>query len=292
MPIQSAKQANPPPSVPARSLVARRPSGPGASSLPPSSERRKYPSPGAAIAADVLVTLSLTAPNGIQLRELARLLNTPRSTLHRVLQTLEAKGMVKRVDGVGYLIGEETRRLGSRYRLKELPRVAEPILEEVHRETRESVNLAVAQDDAMVVVASIHSSERLRTVTTVGTRDLLHASALGKAYLSALPDDQLRRALKGTLAAPTPRTIVNRTALLKELRRSRARGFAIDNEESVMGVRCVGAAIFGEDDAPVGAISVMGPTSRLRLEDVEDVSRSVVRAAGRLSGLIGASRRP
>src|SRR5262245_53721597 len=127
-----------PPSVPARASAAREPSGQDASSLPPSLERRKYPSPGAAIAADVLVTLSLRAPNGIQLRELARSLNTPRSTLHRVLQTLEAKGMVKRVDGAGYLIGEETRRLGTRFRLKELPRVAAPILEEVHRETGES----------------------------------------------------------------------------------------------------------------------------------------------------------
>jgi IclR family acetate operon transcriptional repressor len=259
---------------------------------PRSSERRKYPSPGAAIAADVLVVLSLTAPSGIQLRELARSLNTPRSTLHRVLQTLEAKGMVKRVEGAGYLIGDETRRLGSRFRLKELPRVAAPILDEVHRETGESVNLAVAEDDAMVVVASVHSSERLRTVTTVGTRDLLHASALGKAYLSALPDEELRRALKGTLAAPTPGTIVNRTALLKELRTARARGFAIDDEESVVGVRCVGAAIFGEDEAPVGAISVMGPTSRLRLEDVQDISRPLVRAARQLSGLMGSSRRP
>jgi IclR family transcriptional regulator, acetate operon repressor len=261
-------------------------------SLPPSAERRKYPSPGAAIAADVLVVLSLTAPSGIQLRELARALNTPRSTLHRVLQTLEAKGMVKRVEGAGYLIGDETRRLGSRFRLKELPRVAAPILDEVHRETGESVNLAVAEDDAMVVVASVHSSERLRTVTSVGTRDLLHASALGKAYLSALPDEELRRALKGTLAAPTPGTIVNRAALLKELTTTRARGFAIDDEESVVGVRCVGAAIFGEDGAPVGAISVMGPTSRLRLEDVQDISRPLVRAARQLSGLMGASPRP
>lgn len=256
------------------------------------SERRKYPSPGAAIAADVLLKLSLTAPNGIQLRELARELNTPRSTLHRVLQTLEAKGMVTREDGAGYAIGEETRRLGTRYRLKELPRVAEPILRDLHAETGESVNLAVAEADAMVVVASIHSSERLRTVTTVGTRDLLHASALGKAYLSALPEDDLRRALRGTLAAPTPGTIVSRPALLRELSRARMRGYAIDDEESVVGVRCVGVAILGDDNAPVGAISVMGPTSRLRMEDVDAVSRSVIRAAEHVSRLMGASLRP
>jgi IclR family acetate operon transcriptional repressor len=251
------------------------------------SERRRYPSPGAAIAVDVLITLSLKAPLPLRLRELARLLGIPRSTIHRVLQTLEAKGMVTRVDSAGYLIGEETRHLGTLYRIKELPRIAEPILQEVHAQTGESVNLAIAQDDAMLIIATVQSSERLRTVSTVGTRDPFHASALGKAYLAALADEHLTK-LKMPLIALSPKTITTRATLLRDLQRSRERGFSIDDEETLLGVRCVGAAILGEGKAPIGALSVMGPTSRLRPKEMKTMGTLVVRAAARISGLLGA----
>ena len=99
--------------------------------------------------------------------------------MHPGPATLEAKGWSSD-RRLRVLIGDETRHLGTRYRLKELPRVAEPIMDLCTGRPGGVRHLPLSQDDAMVVVASIHSSERLRTVTTFGTRDLLHASALGR----------------------------------------------------------------------------------------------------------------
>jgi len=247
----------------------------------------RFPSPGAAMTVDVLMELSANSPTPLQLRHMARLLRVPRSTLHRVLQTLKAKGMVRQVDGTGYVLGDGVLKLTSHYRLSILPQIADPIVQRLYRQTAETVNLAVPRGNAMRIVHSVESSEALRMVSYVGKYDALHASAVGKSYLAALPDQTLHETLAALDLAPiTSRTIVDRRMLVQEILRTRQRGFGIDDEESVEGVRCIGAAIRRPDALPVAAISVSGPAARLPLAAVERVGTLVMQAASTISCLL------
>ena len=255
-------------------------------------DNHAYPSPATAITVDVLVSLASTNRPGGSLRQLSEQLGVPRSTLHRILQTLEAKKIVERAGSAGYRLSEGFVELGLRHRIANLPRLAEPVLRELHERTGETVNLAVPHEGAMLVVATVQSAERLRMVSWDGMRDLFHASALGKSYLAALHDDELEEMLGDLpLTRNTPRTIVDRAQLLQEIERIRRAGFAVDEGESVEGVRCVGAAIRAEGGRVVGAISVSSPASRLPESVVARIGQVVARAAENISLLVGATER-
>jgi IclR family transcriptional regulator, acetate operon repressor len=249
-----------------------------------------YPSPATAITVDVLAFLAASSRAGGSLRQLAEQLDVPRSTLHRILRTLEAKQVVERVDGTGYRLSAGFLELGIRHRVAELPRLAEPVLRELHERTGETVNLAVPHGGAMLVIATVQSAARLRMVSWDGMRDLYHASALGKSYLAALPDDQLAATLADLpLTRNTPRTIVDRAQLLREIDEIRKVGFAVDDGESVEGVRCVGVAILAQGGRVVGAISVSSPASRLPETTVAKTGQLVASAAANVSLLLGAT---
>jgi DNA-binding IclR family transcriptional regulator len=238
------------------------------------------------VAIDVLVALSVSIDGPWQVRQLARTLGVPNSTLRRIVLTLEAKGMVRRGEGGGYVLGDGVSRLGRPYRLTRLVNQAEPLLSELNRQTNESVNLALYQDDAMLIVKTLESPASLRTVSWEGRRDRLHASALGKAYLAALPQDELDVILaRLPLTAETMRTIVTPASLRDELARTRTRGYAIDDEETLAGVRCVAAAIVGANGRVVGAVSVSAPSVRFPLEGTVGAGTAVRNAAAAISAL-------
>jgi IclR family transcriptional regulator, acetate operon repressor len=256
------------------------------------SDGHAYPSPATAITVDVLVSLASTNRPGGSLRQLSQQLGVPRSTLHRILQTLEAKKIVERAGDAGYQLTEGFAELGLRHRIANLPRLAEPVLRELHERTGETVNLAVPHEGTMLVVATVQSAERLRMVSWDGMRDLFHASALGKSYLAALRDDVLEEMLDDLpLTRNTPKTIIDRVQLVREIQRIRRTGFAIDDGESVEGVRCVGAAIRAEGGRVVGAVSVSSPANRLPESIVARIGQVVARAAANISLLVGTTER-
>jgi IclR family acetate operon transcriptional repressor len=205
------------------------------------------------------------------------------------LQTLEAKDAVKRTDGGGYRLGEAIAEIETRYGTANLPRLAYPILRDLHATTGETVNLAVADDAGMLVVVTVQSEEPLRMVSWEGMRDLFHASALGKSYLAALPDSELESLLKTVpLVKRTARTTTKREVLLRQLRRISTAGYAVDDGESTEGVRCVGAAITA-DGRPVAALSVSAPASRLPKKSVSEYGQAVARAAEAISAIVSKS---
>ena len=250
----------------------------------------KYPSPAAAIAVDVLTSLVGIEPGDIGLRQLSQSLGVPRSTLHRILRTLEAKGMVQRTERSGYALGSHFQELGIRHRVSELPRLSQPVLRDLHARTGETVNLAIPHDDAMLVIDAVQSSAPLRMVSAVGMRDQFHASALGKSWLAALSDPELEQVLDRLVLSPlTQRTITEARSLKANIEKIRSVGYAVDDGESTESVRCVGAAIRSEGDRPVAAISVSGPANRLTKGMISQVGLHVVRAAANISGLLGAT---
>jgi len=228
-----------------------------------------YPSPSTATVTDLLTILSGPLAKPMSVRELAAAVGASRTTAHRILETLCAKGFASFSAGQGYTIGESAFGIGSLLNGRGLHRAAAPFLRALHAETRETVNLAIRHHDAMLVIAGLESSLPLRTTSWVG-----------KSYLAALPPDALEEVLARLVLTPVgPRSITDADVLQRELVRARRRGFAVDDEESVEGMRCVGAAIAGPGPAPAGAISVSAPSARLPRELFDSVATAVVQAA-------------
>ncbi|AEI82037.1 transcriptional regulator IclR family (plasmid) [Cupriavidus necator N-1] len=142
-----------------------------------------------------------------------------------------------------------------------------PRLSRLAAETNETVHFAVAEGDQVVYLAKVDSSHPIRMFSYVGWQGPMHATAVGKALL-AWPtlSPAVDRICDAGLHRYTARTIVDKNSLLAELERTRARGYAVDDEELIEGLVCIAAPVF-EGDHVVGAISVAGPSSRMH--DVE-----------------------
>jgi IclR family acetate operon transcriptional repressor len=190
------------------------------------------------------------------------------STLHRILQTLVASGYVYQTDstkryGLGYKLLEvaESAKRHARFRLGA---VTHPVLKSLSMETGETTNLALIENDEVVYMDQVPGRHRVRMFTEIGHRAPVFCTGSGKAMLAGLPDPDLATVLNRlTLTPSTQHTLTTIDRLQKELFLIRKRGFAIDNEEFELGVRCVAAAIVSGDGRPVAAISVSGPANRL-----------------------------
>lgn len=246
------------------------------------------PSPAASVTIDLLLYLA-SAPSNSSLRKLAKDLEVPKSTLHRILQTLETKNAVSRTEEGDYRLGEAIAEIGTRSTVAELPRLASPFLRDLHSSTGETVNLAVPDGGAMLVITTVQSDEPLRMVSWEGMRDPLHTSALGKSYLAALPESEMERLLSTVLlVARTPKSITSRETLLRQVRGIRSIGYAVDDGETTEGVRCVAAAILG-NSGPVASVSVSGPASRLPKRSITKFGQVVAQAAAAISSIISKS---
>ena len=169
----------------------------------------------------------------------------------------------------------------------DLPRRAQPFIEPSTRATGETVHLAVLQGDTVVTLAEREARHAVRVDTgTIGKLEAPHATATGKAMLAWLPEDEMRRILAQGMKRFTDKTITELPALIEALRIVRRNGYAIDREEYLPGVICVGAAIRDQAGAVVGAISASTPTMRASDEHIalmrERDHRRDARAVGRI----------
>ncbi|WP_116110377.1 IclR family transcriptional regulator [Amycolatopsis ruanii] len=184
---------------------------------------------------------------GLTVTELAVRTGLPRSTVHRVLQSLERELYVVRSrepDRPGYVLGPALLKFGMNSHLRLLA-ATRPDLVALAREVQERVELAVFSGREVVVVDQIAAPARLRGVTQVGKSFSLHASCIGKVLLAELPDARVAELLPERLDRFTPATVTSRTALLAELARVRRAGVAVDREEHDRGISAVATARLG-----------------------------------------------
>ena len=173
----------------------------------------------------------------------------------------------------GYVALDADRRyaLGSRMwelaqavpRVEDLRTLLNPLMDEAVRRTGETVQLATLDGVSAVYLALSESPHPVKLTSRAGVRLPAHTSAIGKALLAELDPDEAARRLKGArLARRTEHTIASVPELLAELERTRDRGYAVDNEEFAIGLRCIGVPIRDLDGGPVAAISASMPTPR------------------------------
>ncbi len=219
----------------------------------------------------------------------------PRTTAYRLLATLVARGLlrrdpVRRVYCLGMRCFEMARQA---YAMPDLAAAAALELRALRDLTGETSYLAALDGREVVSLERCDGAHSERSSSALGQRKPVHCTSQGKAILSALPAADRETLLRGlSLKAVTPRTITDRRRLQAELRVTAARGYAIDDEEIVPGVRCVGAPIVDAQGEVHGALSVAGPAWRLTPERLELLGPELAEAARRVGAQLGRTRAP
>lgn len=228
--------------------------------------------------------------DGLPLTHISRQAGLPPSTVHRILTTLEQRGLVRQDQDSGdWLIGVRAFQIGAAFlRNRKVTQVARPFMRDLMETTHETVSMAIADNGRAVFLSQFESHSPVRTFHRPGSSVPLHASAAGKSLLSTLGERDIHKFLeKFGLARLTQNTIVDPAAFEAELKRVRQRGFAIDGEEHTLGMRCVGAPIHNEHGDAIAAISVSGPLARMTEERLMEVGPLVKRVARSISEALG-----
>jgi DNA-binding IclR family transcriptional regulator len=222
---------------------------------------------------------------GIGLSELAREVELPRSTTHRIVAALEAEEMVSSGPGGRMRIGPALIRLGAAERL-DLRAEARPHIEALSERLEETVDLAVLEGDEVLFLDQVSSPQRLRAVSAVGSLFPAYCTANGKALLAALPADAVGELLPAHLPGRTPKTITSRAKLEAELKKIRRRGYAVDREEHTIGICAIGAVVTDSFGVEM-AITVPLPAQRFagREEEIATALRETCAAIERELGV-------
>ncbi|HSF92773.1 MAG TPA: IclR family transcriptional regulator, partial [Paracoccaceae bacterium] len=237
----------------------------------------------------------LSESQGMVLTAIADELGQSPATIYRILVTLEARGLVETdVESQTWYIGPRAFVIGARYlRRTSLVERARPILRSLMEQTGETANLGVEKEDTVLFVSQVETHANIRAFFPPGTQSAMHASGIGKALLAQMDEARLLRLQKSvSLEKFTDNTITQWPKLRAELDQIRAQGFSIDDEEKNSGMRCIAAPVFDMNGEAVAGISVSGPTSRVRLDEIEKLSNTVIEAAKDLTQAIGGWRPP
>lgn len=150
------------------------------------------------------------------------------------------------------------------------------------------MNLAVEDQSAAVYLAQVECRQMMRALARPGGRVPLHCSSVGKALLSAMPDGALSKILhRQGLARLTVKTINTPAGLREDLARSRERGYAVDDEEHAVGLRCIAAVVFNESAEAVAAVSLSGPMARIPDERIPVLGEKVRLKADAITSQFG-----
>jgi IclR family transcriptional regulator, KDG regulon repressor len=226
----------------------------------------------------------------LSVSEIGAKTNLHRSTAHRILMALEYNDLIQQNPENGkYRLGIKLFRLGhqavSHLNLREICR---PFLTRIMNETKETVHLAVLDEDQVLYLDKVEGPHALRMPSRVGRRIPTYCTSLGKAMLSCLDDQEVKNIFRNRVLRPfTANTVKTASQLLYDLRMIRKRGYSIDNEEIEIGLRCVGAPIKDYTGAMVGAISAAAPSARLSGQKVHTVGRLVLTTAEEISEKLG-----
>jgi len=237
-------------------------------------------------AISVVELLARKGPLGV--RSVAKQLNLPLGSVHRLLHDLAAESVVERTpDGdweLSYRLSEIS---GLHLERIAFPHLARPFCERIARATGETVNVNARNGLTAVCVDKVRGNERMQLDMPIGAHGQLYCGGAGKAVLAYLGESDRERVLAGNLAALTPTTLVDPDGLRAEIARIRARGYSIDNQEVVAGVFCVAVPILDRLGNPVGALSVSGPEPKAPGTAILPVVTMLNEAAGYVSRRLG-----
>lgn len=233
----------------------------------------------------------IASNGGISLTDVSKKLGTSKSTAFRYLTTFEKLEVVNRDDSDRFTLGPKLVELAGVYlRDNSLRKVTKPFLNQLAEETKETAHLAVPSGNEVVYIDKVDSSHSIQMASRIGGRMPMHCTSLGKSILANSPD-HLERIIDEGLMLRTPNTVNSPEAFREELENVRTKGFAIDDEENELGVRCVGSPIFDHTGTVIGAISISGPANRMTKKQCHNWGPLVRQIASEVSKKMGYLRK-
>ncbi len=249
--------------------------------------------PGVALsilkALDILDCLHDAGPS-LNPAQIARRLGMPRPTVYRLLGTLASRGWVSKdpqIEG-NYQLGPHILTVAGRMlRRLDIRSLARPYLEELRRRTGESVSLFLLDGTHVIHIDRAMSESPIQASMPFGARGVLHSKAVGKAIMAQLAPTALEHLLARGLEPMTPHTITDPMELKRDLARTRSRGYGVSDQEDVLDLRAVGAAILDMEGFPVGGVAVSSLATRMPDERVADLGAAVAQCASQISERLG-----
>ncbi len=243
----------------------------------------------AVIEKSVRVLEAFQGQREVALAELAARTRLVKSSVFRILFTLERLGCVQKVNGGRYSLTSRLARLAGDYPPRSnLSSLAAPFMAELLRRFQETINLGVLDGGEVLYIHVLECSHPFRLAAHAGMRSPLHSTALGKCLLSRLPRPEIEAILKANPPRKlTPRTITEISALCKEVAKVRARGYAVDGGEDSHGARCIGAPILDPQGHVCAAISISGPAMRVKPSCDKEIAGALMETCREISTLLG-----
>jgi DNA-binding IclR family transcriptional regulator len=256
----------------------------------PAPENTKVPAVERALA---VLEILAESKRGFSISEMARRLGVPKSSIHLILATLERRGyLVKNPQSRRYFVGLKLVSL-AHVALDgfEVRQRAVPFLLSLAAKTGLTVHMAVLEGHEAVLIERIESSGLVKLNTWIGQRMHVNCTALGKVLSAFLPEEEFKRTVQAMrLIKHNQKTISSVGKLREELNRVRAAGYAVDDEEEEVGVRCVGAPVFDHSGRAVAAVSVAGTTSQIPSASIDGLAELVRDTGYRISAELGHGR--
>jgi IclR family KDG regulon transcriptional repressor len=238
----------------------------------------------------VLEAIAESGPRGLTAADLSRRLGFHKSSLHRLLVTLQQRGYIDRTDDDRYCLGLRVLTLASSLLNDlDLRRIGLPYLRQLSSQVHETVHLVMLDrsQDEVVTLERIEGKSELSLRTRIGSRRPLYCTGVGKAMLAFLEHEVFARVVENGLKEVTAQTITDPGCLASELQNVRMRGYALDDEEYTIGVRCLAAPVFDYRGDVVGAVSVAAPAFRTSIADLVAVADPVTATATQISERLG-----
>lgn len=238
----------------------------------------------------LLIELLAKEDSEMTLTEIATRLNWPKSTVYGLISTLRDYRYVDQSEETGcYRLGIRFFELGNQIGHSwDIRSIAKPFMQKLNNQLGDMIQLATEDQGEVLYLDKIDSHHLIRIVSEIGRRLPMHCSGLGKSILAYLPEGKVKQIIRQHgMHSFTERTITTLPALLKELEKIRSQGYAVDDQEVMMGLRCVAAPIFDSRGQVKYAVSVSGLCSEMSGERMERVIVLVKETADSISSAMG-----
>lgn len=226
---------------------------------------------------------------GLPLTRIAQRVGLHKSTAHRLLGTLCARGYAEKLPNGDYRLGRRVVELASIYLNQlELKTEARPHLRKLLELTTQPVHLAVLEGMESIYIDKMETVNSIRMYSQIGLRTPAYCTGVGKALLSGTPEEELEALLRRTeFTRFTPNTIMDVSELMKDIKRVRRKGWASDNEEHELGIRCVASPIYDYRGEVVAAVSTSGVMRVLEPDRDAEIAQYVTACAREISSRMG-----
>ncbi|HPS33120.1 MAG TPA: IclR family transcriptional regulator [Anaerolineaceae bacterium] len=238
-------------------------------------------------ALDVLLCFNAQTP-ALNMTQISERIGIHKSTVHRLLATLERRNFVRRDPETGvYRLGY--RLLQMAYLSQEnigIRQIALPYMRMLNEKYRETIDLAILDNGEALFLDVIQSPQRVKLASSMGQHLPAFSTASGKAILAWLPEEEALAVLQNTNISFTPNIVPTREAFLEDMRETRKRGYSLDCEGLETGIHAVGVPLFRSDGTPIASLAIAGPAFRMECSKIQTFGEELLVVGNELNELL------